>query len=188
MFPWDDGDALEQEAEENRKRWAKKRTTRPNPIPGELPLHVHPQAREVAKYCTPNTAPHCDARVLHEPGDCAFCDNSPDWQDYRIIAGIKFTGQQVTVGDDWSTPCPSDFHRGTGGAHVWPGNTPKGYGFESLEEADTQVEDSKNSEKATGGIPAQVDDTPRSSPRDRTARIAREFSLWWKDITGWWGR
>jgi hypothetical protein len=158
-------------------------TTRPNPIPGELPLPVHPQAPAVALFCTPDTMPHCDARVLHAPGDCVFCDNYPQWQDYRILTGVKFTGQAVTYGDDWSTPCPSDFHRGTGGAHVWPGNTPEGYGhnYELLAEVDTQVENSKNSEKATGG---KITLAPARPYRDFAARIARELSLWWKDIRG----
>ncbi len=167
-----------------RARGREGMTTRPNPICGELPLHVHPQARDVAKYCTSALAPHCDYRVLHAPGDCAFCDNYPAYQDYRIITGIKFTGQQVTVGDDWSTPCPSDFHRGTGGAHVWPGNVPGGYLFESLEEADARISESEAAE----WMPAQELESPRSSPRDRAARIARAISLWWKEIRTWWGR
>lgn len=67
-------------------------------------------------------APHCDNRVLHSPGECQYCDMYPDWQEARQSMGIAFTGKAPT---DFQSPCPSDFHRGTGGAHVWGGNTPR---------------------------------------------------------------
>ena len=68
--------------------------------------------------------PHCDAMVLHAPGDCAFCDHflSGAAQALRRLWGIAFTGQTPQPGQ---VPCPSDARRGTAGAHVWPGNIPR---------------------------------------------------------------
>lgn len=65
--------------------------------------------------------PHCDAAVLHAPGACDYCDRHPDWQELRATWGIAYTGQPPT---DDQLPCPSDYRRGTDGAHVWPGNIP----------------------------------------------------------------
>jgi hypothetical protein len=70
----------------------------------------------------PPTFPHCDAAVLHAPGVCTYCDDHPEWQMLRQHWGIAFTGQPAT---DGRMQCPSDYRRGTGGAHVWPGNTPR---------------------------------------------------------------
>ena len=69
------------------------------------------------------TLPHCDASVLHAPGECVFCDRHPDWQALRIAWGIAFTGHAPT---EREVPCPSDQRRGTGQAHVWAGNRPSG--------------------------------------------------------------
>lgn len=68
-------------------------------------------------------APHCDSSVLHAPGECIYCDHYPDWQAYRRQARIAFTGQPAG-GDESLAPCPSDYRRGQGGAHSWPGNRP----------------------------------------------------------------
>lgn len=73
-------------------------------------------------------APHCDSRVLHGPGTCEYCDLYPDRQKARAEMSICFTGETP---DDWRGPCPSDYHRGTGGAHTWGGNYPKPVGEES---------------------------------------------------------
>lgn len=70
-------------------------------------------------------APHCDARVLHAPGTCEHCDKYADWQAYRQLAHIAFTG--VLPKSD-EIACPSDFHRGLAGAHVWGGNCPRPHG------------------------------------------------------------
>ena len=102
------------------------RRTRPNPWPNYPPLPIHPDTEKVSKYCEDKTTPpHCDSRVLHQPGECPYCDNNPDWQDMRLLQGIAFTGQEP---DEFQGPCPSDYHRGLGGAHSWPGNMPGGYG------------------------------------------------------------
>jgi hypothetical protein len=70
------------------------------------------------------TFPHCDQRVLHAPGECEYCDRSPEWQQLRVDWGIAFTGHPP-VGEQIS--CPSDFRRGLRQAEVWPGNRPSGY-------------------------------------------------------------
>lgn len=67
------------------------------------------------------TVPHCDERVLHAPGVCTACDQYPTWQTLRLTWGIAFTGQQP---DGDLMACPSDFRRGLGDAHGWPGNRP----------------------------------------------------------------
>lgn len=65
--------------------------------------------------------PHCDASVLHAPGECEYCDVHPEWQILRDTWGIAFTGHRPAEGQ---VPCPSDARRGTGGAHTWAGNRP----------------------------------------------------------------
>lgn len=67
------------------------------------------------------TLPHCDHRVMHAPEECRYCDARPELQALRVIWGIAFTGHAPV---DGQLPCPSDAARGTGGAHVWPGNVP----------------------------------------------------------------
>lgn len=52
-------------------------------------------------------APHCDQRILHEPGECWSCDLYPDWQKLRELWGIDFSGHS-TPG---KLPCPADYHR-----------------------------------------------------------------------------
>ncbi len=69
------------------------------------------------------TLPHCDQSVLHAPGECKYCDSYPEWQALRVVWGIAFTGHNPTESDA-KIPCPSDYVRGTGGAHVWYGNQP----------------------------------------------------------------
>jgi hypothetical protein len=68
--------------------------------------------------------PHCDQSVLHAPSECQYCDQHPDWQALRITWGVAFTGHRPNK-DGAKTPCPSDYIRGIGGAHTWPGNAPK---------------------------------------------------------------
>lgn len=68
------------------------------------------------------TPPHCDQSVLHAPGECRFCDECPDWQAYRQLAGIAFTGHEpkpLYDGGPPEAPCPSDYRRGTGHAYSW---------------------------------------------------------------------
>lgn len=56
-------------------------------------------------------APHCDARILHAPGECWACDLYPDWQELRVKWGICFTGQKPMP---WELPCPADNARPPG--------------------------------------------------------------------------
>lgn len=67
--------------------------------------------------------PHCDARVLHAPGECTFCDDCPMWQELREAWGINFTGHNR----GGLFPCPADYWRpsGTDSDHrLWGGNKP----------------------------------------------------------------
>lgn len=64
--------------------------------------------------------PHCDSSILHRPGECQFCDMHPDWQQYREMARINFTGQA----DEGKAPCPSNWFRPASARDRWPGNVP----------------------------------------------------------------
>jgi hypothetical protein len=66
-------------------------------------------------------APHCDSSVLHAPSTCAYCDMYPEWQAYRNVARIAFTGQEPQSGQ---TRCPSEQHRSLAAINRWPGNRP----------------------------------------------------------------
>lgn len=63
-------------------------------------------------------APHCDQSILHAPGACRFCDEYPDWQAYRTVARIAFTGQD----DEGLAPCPSTTFRSAEVRDRWGGN------------------------------------------------------------------
>ena len=86
-------------------------------------------------------APHCDQRILHEPGSCWACDLYPDWQALRKKWGIAFTGHQpevVRLGVDQheipvsvrrELPCPADYNRPPGSPsdhRQWGPNTAQG--------------------------------------------------------------
>lgn len=64
--------------------------------------------------------PHCDAAILHAPGECDHCDTHPEWQALRMAWGINFTGGT----DPAKLPCPSEARRPARMAHMWPGNRP----------------------------------------------------------------
>lgn len=66
-------------------------------------------------------APHCDSTVLHAPGECEYCDDYPDWQEYRQLAHIAFTGQDA---NDRLSPCPSMWLRTPEVRDRWFGNAP----------------------------------------------------------------
>lgn len=57
------------------------------------------------------TFPHCDARVLHAPGECEVCDQAPDLQEARKAWGIAFSGHARPEG---GLPCPADAARPAG--------------------------------------------------------------------------
>lgn len=68
-------------------------------------------------------APHCDARILHQPHECWACDLYPDWQELRVKWGIAFTGHEPKdkvfranqraepVLVRRMLPCPADYNR-----------------------------------------------------------------------------
>lgn len=57
--------------------------------------------------------PHCDARILHAPGECRFCDLHPDWQELRKVWMVAFTGHAPSTHAHAGTqvPCPADYNR-----------------------------------------------------------------------------
>lgn len=62
--------------------------------------------------------PHCDAAVLHAPGECVYCDRYPEWQRHREMARINFTGHH----DPDRVLCPSETRRPLENINRWPGN------------------------------------------------------------------
>ena len=64
-------------------------------------------------------APHCDAAVLHAPGECWACDLYPAWQRYRQVAEIAFTGHEP---NERETMCPSEVRRPVEIINRWGGN------------------------------------------------------------------
>ena len=43
--------------------------------------------------------PHCNAQVLHAPGECVYCDREPVAQQARIDSGTPFTPNEA---NGWS--------------------------------------------------------------------------------------
>ena len=62
--------------------------------------------------------PHCDARILHAPGECKYCDYYPSAQAARVTEGVNFTGHY----DDDKELCPSEAERPLPIIEKWPGN------------------------------------------------------------------
>lgn len=72
--------------------------------------------------------PHCDARILHAPGVCEYCDEKPEWQQLRTVWGICFSGENPT--DSQPIACPADLavmFGQRGDYNGWNGNVPEGY-------------------------------------------------------------
>src|SRR5689334_1125238 len=81
--------------------------------------------------------PHCDALVLHAPGQCEYCDHHPDWQALRLLWNIQFTGEaddanlelaavralRAKEGEE-PLPCPAERRRPAMRIHRWGGNAP----------------------------------------------------------------
>lgn len=78
-------------------------------------------------------APHCDQSVLHQPGECEYCDHYSDWQEMRLIQRINYTGHF----DRDKAPCPSHFFRDPEVVETWHGNLPTGM-FNGLGRDDSQ--------------------------------------------------
>lgn len=103
------------EFEQQMRRRAQAYTPEEDPQDGKVPGtagHDLAAARELLERHRA-FAPHCDQRILHEPGACWACDLYPDWQALRKKWGICFTGQSpMTGGLAWKElPCPADFNR-----------------------------------------------------------------------------
>jgi hypothetical protein len=65
------------------------------------------------------TYPHCDARVLHAPGECEYCDEfASDLQEQRIDQRINFTGHD----DPDLLPDPATQARPVETINRWGGN------------------------------------------------------------------
>jgi hypothetical protein len=62
--------------------------------------------------------PHCDAAILHAPGQCQYCDAFPEWQRLRQMWRINFTGQLEIE----CCPCPSTWSRSPADRDLWTGN------------------------------------------------------------------
>jgi len=67
-------------------------------------------------------APHCDSSILHAPGACQYCDSYPDFQEYRVLARIAFTGSEEELGTEQLAPCPSTQFRSPETRDLWQGN------------------------------------------------------------------
>lgn len=65
--------------------------------------------------------PHCDARVLHAPGECEHCDHYPELQRVRVAERVNFTGHS----DPYLKPCPAVEARGIANVEGWGGNRRK---------------------------------------------------------------
>ena len=70
--------------------------------------------------------PHCDSRVLHQKGECQYCDAHEEWQELRTAWGINFTGYHLkkTEQDTPMLPCPSEIARPLNAINRWDGNVP----------------------------------------------------------------
>lgn len=64
--------------------------------------------------------PHCDALILHMPGQCVVCDKFPDYQYDRIMDRRNFTGEY----EDYKEPDPATKKRSLDTINQWPGNRP----------------------------------------------------------------
>lgn len=71
-------------------------------------------------------SPHCDANVLHAPGECVYCDMYPDRQKRRVESAVNFTGEHLSH----KTSCPSEVVRPLAIINKWPGNRPYKDGLE----------------------------------------------------------
>lgn len=83
----------------------------------------------------PVSYPHCDPRVLHQPGECEYCDMHPEWQAERIQNKVLFTsdpGNASLIEEFLKTgklegefiPCPGMLARGDN-IKIWGGNRAK---------------------------------------------------------------
>lgn len=74
---------------------------------------------------------HCDAKVLHSPGLCEYCDEYPQAQAKRKELGVRFTDEvgikyNDPTFEDGRLPCPAVEARPSININAWGGNVPKG--------------------------------------------------------------
>ncbi len=89
----------------------------------------------------PVTMPHCDARILHAPGSCGYCDDS-GLQPVREVWNIAFTGAP----EEGKTQCPAEAERDEESLAAWGGNVPQ----PTLESVAKHLEE-KDGEEGQGG-------------------------------------
>jgi NTP pyrophosphatase (non-canonical NTP hydrolase) len=65
------------------------------------------------------TIPHCDSRILHPLGTCAYCDVRPELHEARRRLGINYTG---AAPDPQAYPCPAEAARPLATIEKWGGN------------------------------------------------------------------
>ena len=89
----------------------------PKPLgaPNTVDMIVQPEAKREIRF------PHCDARIMHIPGVCTFCDAS-GLQEVRACWGKAYTGQEPE-GDQ--APCPANEARSDESLYSWGGNRPQ---------------------------------------------------------------
>lgn len=62
------------------------------------------KAREIIAM-DPQSPPHCNSTIVHAPGDCVFCDETPGWQDqcdpddYDPVWATQAWGGNAAVAD-----------------------------------------------------------------------------------------
>lgn len=81
--------------------------------------------------------PHCDARVLHAPGECEYCDHHPDWQKLREVWSINYTGHYQAG----MSLCPAEEARGIDSLEAWGGNRSTVGRLPTPEEIDQAIAD-----------------------------------------------
>jgi hypothetical protein len=132
------------------------------------------------------TFPHCDSRILHAPGECAYCDSQPEWQELRQAWGIAFTGRQPD-GAWISLPCAADAARPAraGNDHRrWGGNKPTSAAGDPSWPAETAASRALYGDKG-GRQPWPLLERLRT-------RAARPVADWrkrrrgWRKENGWW--
>lgn len=74
---------------------------------------------KVQKVRYPACQAHCDARVLHAPGTCEYCDAYPALQEWRQEYRMLFTGEEPRP--LWRM-CPAQEARGLDSLNGWSGN------------------------------------------------------------------
>lgn len=82
----------------------------------DLGVPFHPSKESTMS--EPLRLPHCDARILHAPGECQYCDDS-GLQPIREAWNIAFTDQEPKEGQ---YPCPANVARSDESLASWGGN------------------------------------------------------------------